>query len=581
MQMDGAALFAAAYEASDTLAGGRIDRIVQPNRHEVVFTVRTGGKNHRLLFSANPESARVHLCKSVEKGPDTPFSFLMMLRKHLTHGRVLSIDAPMMDRVIHMKVQVVDDLGDLAVVDFIAECMGKHSNLILVDPDGIVLDCAKRVPPAVSSLRTVLPGERYHKPPVQNKRNVLELDAPDIAALLTQVPGGTMAKALVSLFYGISPFTARQLCLRAGLADVRAPLQRGDANRLAQSIFSLTQSLKTSTFTPSIQTDADGAPIAFAPFRIMGDNVRIVASMWEAMIAYTSFQRDQRRILRERHALQSAVNARLQRLYKRLAIQQDAIADSASYEDLRQEGEFLLAYAHKIKRGSETANVYDYVNDRQVELRLDPTLSAADNAAKRFRRYQKLKATAQAAQKQRSEILRDIEYWEGISLAVEQSEDLDSLLEIRDELKGEGLLRSATTKSKGSPNRTSRPLRFLSSDGVEIFAGRNNAQNDQVTVKIGKSGDTWMHAQGMPGSHVLIKANPVPSDTLWQAAHIAAYFSRAKHSANVPIDYTLIKNVHKPSGAKPGFVTYTGQKTMFVTPDAALVKSMIQADPVH
>ena len=240
-------------------------------------------------------------------------------------------------------------------------------------------------------------------------------------------------------------------------------------------------------------------------------------------LLYTSSQRERKKIESERRALQAAVKSRLERLYKRLQIQQDAIAKSASHQDLRQQGEFLLAYAHQIKHGAKTAVVYDYINERNIELQLDSTLSAADNAAKRFKRYQKLKSTTEAAQRQKDAILPEISYLEGISLAIEQSEDFDSLLEIREELMGQHVLRRASSKARGA-NRTAKPLRFVSKDGVEIFAGRNNAQNDLVTCRLGRSSDTWMHAQGMPGSHVLIKANPVPSDTLRQAAHIAAFF---------------------------------------------------------
>ncbi len=576
MQMDGAALFAAAKEANELLSGGRIERIAQPNRLDVVFTVRANGTNHRLLFSADPECARVHLGGTPEKGPEKPFNFLMMLRKHLLHGRIVSITAPRMDRAVHMKVLVTDDLGDRVELCFVAECMGKHSNLILIDPNGIILDSAKRIPPAVSSLRNVLPGERYHNPPSQQKEDLLQLSKERISDLLHK-SGGSAEKTIVSLFYGISPFTAQQLCQQAFGEPVQTPLSIEQADALSSVLYSLTQSLINGSFHASLQTDEAGSPIAFAPFVIHGNNVRTMHSLCEAVVEYTESRLAKTRILHEKQSLQSAVNARLEKLYKRLQFQQEALSESASHETLREQAEFMLAYAHEIKRGIESIEVHDYIRDIPVVLKLDPTKSAAENANKLFKRYQKLKAQALAAQRQKDEILPEIAYWEGTLLSVEQSETMEELSEIRGELQDQQLIRKSQSSGKNTPPQ-SKPLRFVSGDGVEILCGRNNAQNDLVTCRLSRSSDTWLHVQGMPGSHVLIKANPVPPNTLKQAGHIAAFFSRGRHSANVPVDYTLIKYVHKPSGSKPGFVTYTNQRTLFITPDADLVKSLIREE---
>ncbi len=575
MQMDGAALYAAAKEANTLLSGGRIERIAQPNRADVVFTIRANGTNHRLLFSADPECARIQLGGSSDKGPDKPYTFLMMLRKHLLHGRILQITAPQMDRAVRMTVQVTDDLGDRVELCFIAECMGKHSNLILVDPNGAILDSAKRVPPAVSSLRTVLPGERYHNPPAQQKYDMLALSRAQITELLEAIPGGPIDKALVALFYGISPFTAQQLCQRV-LGDIaQAPLDHAQSDALSSIVYDLAQSLLSGTFEASLQKDDNGAPIAFAPFVLLGRNVVKTNSLCEAALQYTEYRLSKSRILREKQALQAAVNARMEKLFKRLQFQDDVLAQSESYESIREQGEFMLAYAHEIKRGMACVQVHDYIHDAPVVLALDPTLSAAENANKLFKRYQKLKSSAIAAQQQKDQILPEIAYWESILLSIELSEAMEDLQDIRMELQDQQLIRTVRSQGKSTPPQ-SKPLRFVSSDGVEILCGRNNVQNDLVTCRLSRSTDTWLHAQGMPGSHVVIKAHPVLPDTLRQAAQIAAFFSRGRHSGNVPVDYTLIKNVHKPSGSKPGFVTYTNQKTLFITPDGDLVKSLIR-----
>jgi predicted ribosome quality control (RQC) complex YloA/Tae2 family protein len=576
MQMDGAALYAAAKEMQALLAGGRVERIAQPGRDEVVFVVRANGANHRLLFCVSPESARVHLTETSDKGPDKPFPFLMMLRKHLLHGRVLGFEVPKMDRTVAMSVAVTDDLGDRVVLRLFAECMGKHSNLILTGPDGVILDCAKRVPPAVSSKRTVLPGETYHPVPVQDKHDLLSLDAQAIAALLCALPGGALVKALVSLFYGISPFTAEQLLEMDDMAQRHAPLTADETQMAANRLFGFVQSLKDGTFESTLQREETGEPVAFAPFVIIGPNVSRMPTLCAAVALYANYRREKQMIDREKSALAAAANARLHKLNKRRSIQEEVLLQSVDFERLRETGEFMLAYVHQIERGADSFEAYDYIRNETVTLALDPTKSAAENAKAVFKRYQKLKASAVAAKQQLDAILPEAVYLEDTLLLVDQAEDMQTLMEIRQELTDQGLLRPVSARV--GAKQVSKPLRFVSGDGVEIFAGRNNAQNDLVTTKLGRSTDTWLHAQGMAGSHVLIRANPVPAVTLRQAAQIAAYFSRGKQSANVPVDYTLLKHVRKPSGAKPGFVTYTSQKTLFVTPDAGLVKSLIREE---
>ena len=249
------------------------------------------------------------------------------------------------------------------------------------------------------------------------------------------------------------------------------------------------------------------------------------------------------------------------------------------HEAIRLQGELLLAYAYQIPRGATSATVYDYTQDTEVTLSLDAQLSPADNAAKRFKRYQKLKSAQAAAQAQKDEIAPEIEYLEGVQFALEQCENVQEVREIRGELQDQGMLHTAQRQKGKREPQLSKPVHLRSSEGVDLYCGRNNAQNDFVTLKLSRSSDTWLHVQGMPGSHVLIKANPVPQQTLLEAAQIAAFYSRARNSSNVPVDYTLVKYVRKPSGAKPGFVTYTSQKTLFVTPDTETVKSLICKEP--
>lgn len=578
MHMDGAALFAAANEINANLQNGRVERIAQPTRFDIVFTIRAERSNTRLLISADPEAARMHLCGPAEKGPDKPFPFLMVLRKYLLHGRLLEIRVPQMERACLLRFLTVDELGDRREMTLIAEIMGKHSNLILVDDKGMIVDSVKRVTPSMSSLRTVLPGEHYRRPPGQPKHSLPDAEQTAISQWIEDAPPARMGQTLVNAFYGISPFTAEQICRRAGLdADDYAPFSPAQIQTLAHTCAQMMDELQHLPLQ-SVQLYRDGKIDGFAPFAVVGYESKATQTFNDAVYQYYQARRQAVHLQRAKAAIQASLSARLQKLYKRLQIQDSALRKSEGFERYRQEGELILAYAYQLKRGMRQATLFDYTQDKEIALPLDPTLTPSENAAKRFKRYQKAKATLVAAQEQKEQIEPEIAYLESVCLAVEQAEGMEEIEQIRAELQGQRLLPAAQQpRGKRIPAPQAKPLSFVSSEGIAMLAGRNNAQNDLVTTRLARSTDTWLHAQGMPGSHVVIQAPAVPRQTLLEAAHIAAYFSRGKHSSNVPIDYTLIKNVHKPSGAKPGFVTYTSQKTIFITPDETLVKRLIQA----
>ena len=580
MHMDGAALYAATYEINEQLLDGRIERIAMPNRNDCILTIRAQGKNHRLLISVDPQAARMHLCGPAEPGPEQPFVFLMLLRKHLVHGRILGFEVPQMDRVCVVRIGVVNELGDRVERRLIAELMGKHSNLILVDETGHVVDSARRVTPSMSSLRTVLPGDAYQAPPSQQKENLLAQSEADLTSLFAALTGGSVQRHLVDAFYGISPFTAQQLCERAGLDEsAYAPLSTAACTRLASACAAFVDALTRGAYTPCLLVSPDGTPTGFSPFVVASQACKPVPRFQDALETYYRVHGVLQRLSRERTALLSTVSARLQRLYKRLQIQNDTLQESAGFEAVRMQGELLLAYAYQIPPKAASATVFDYTQDKEVTISLDPQLSVADNAARRFKRYQKLKSAQTAAQAQKEEILPEIAYLEGIQFALEQCETVEEVREIRSELQDQGILHIAQRQKGKRESHLSKPVHLRSREGIDLYCGRNNAQNDFVTLKLSRSSDTWLHVQGMPGSHVLIKAHPVPQQTLLEAAQVAAFYSRARNSSNVPVDYTLIKFVRKPSGAKPGFVTYTSQKTLFVTPDAELVKSLICQEP--
>ncbi len=576
MQLDGISLYACATELQQTLQGGRIERIAQPSRQTIVLTIRSQGQNHRLLLSCEPESPRAHLVETTEKGPEKPFTFLMILRKHLVHARIVDISVPHCDRILHISCDALDDLGARVRLMLVAELMGKHSNLILIGPNNVILDCAKRIPPSVSSLRTVLPGDRYEAPPVQHKQDLLAGSADDFAAVLRCSEAVTLSNALVAGFYGISPYAARYLCQKAGCeADLHAPFPDDTCRSIALSLWELQQALFSRSFSPSLLYNHMQRVEGFFPFPPNDNGLyQSMESMQAAMLAYYDTKQMEKAIERQRTHLTGLLQAKLQKLYKRLQIQRDTLAKSETFERVRVEGELILAYAYQIPPHQDKIEVYDYTQDALVTLSYDPSLSAQENAQKRFKRYQKLRSASQAARAQIREIEPERQYLEDVLFSVQQAETLHQLLDIRHELQSEGMIPLSQEIGRRKQIVLSQPLHFISTDGIDIYCGRNNTQNDFVTLKLSKSTDTWLHAQGMPGSHVLIKSPKVSADTLKQAAHIAAFYSKGRRSENVPIDYTLIKYVRKPSGAKPGFVTYSSQKTLFITPDEALVKSL-------
>ncbi|MBQ9989101.1 MAG: NFACT family protein [Clostridia bacterium] len=574
MQMDGAALYAVVTELNASMAGGRIERIAQPDRYCVVMVIRANGSNQRLLLNADPEGARFHITENTAKGPEKPFQFLMTLRKHLLHGRIDSFLLPRMDRAVHLLITGLNELGDRVQYRLILECMGKHSNLILAGEDGTVIDAARRVPPAISSLRTVLPGSKYHAPPVQQKVSLVDADPEDLARILESYPSGSLSKAISDSFYGISPFTAQTLIEQCGQENIRAPFAPDVCKTLARHLCRFVTRIASRDIEPCLLFNAFNAPHGFFHEPVQGFSCESKKTFSAAVDAYFSLINSTRLFEREQKNMETVVVNRLGRLYKRRGYQHDTIAAAGNADQFRKEGELILANLWQIKRGDKTVMVTDYESDTVVVLTLDNTKTPSENAANRFKKYRKLKASIEAANAQLKEIEPEIEYLESVLYTIRHCANLEELADIRAELQDQHVLQAPQQRNKHVA-QTAQPLHFTSSEGIEIFVGRNNNQNDLLTTRLSRPGDTWMHAQGMPGSHVLVRANPVPAVTLEEAAMIAAFFSGGRNSSNVPIDHTLIKYVRKPSGSKPGFVTYSNQKTIFITPDSVAVKKLM------
>lgn len=575
MPMDGLTLGAMARELNHTLEGGRVDRVQQTERDELILTLRAQGKNHKLLLSSSPNHARVHLTQSSKKSPDTPPMFCMLLRKYLVNARFLGAEQLGADRVLTFRFEGLDELGDLTERRLIIEIMGRHSNMILVGPDGRVVDSARHVTEDISRVREVLPGLPYETPPAQDKLNPYQATEADYLRALSPLVDLRLDKAIQQSVSGFSAQAARELTYRiAGseTATLTLGLLTGAAEKLA-AFFARLEDI------PTLLTDEDGAPLDVTGFPYLSrdpQRQKTCATLSEAMDAYY-LQRDQKeRITQRAHNLRKFLQNTLERDEKKLAIQRQTLLDAENMDELRKMGDLITSSLHCIPRGARKAVVPDYFAEDMptVEIPMNPALSPAENAQRYYKQYNKLKAASDLVIDQMTANQEEIAYLEGQLENLELCTTFDELGEIRQELVRVGLLRDTSKGKKPVKIPESKPHHFRSDDGTDIFVGKNNVQNDRLTgAALGE--ETWLHAKDMPGSHVIIKSTAPTDQTLLQAAQLAAYFSKGRQADKVPVDYTLRKYVKKPGGSKPGFVIFTHQQTLYVTPDEKLVNRLM------
>jgi len=580
--MDGLSLYAVSHELC-ALVGGKVDKIQQPERDTLLLTIRTRGSTWRLLLCAHPENGRVQLTDLSFPNPPEPPAFCMLLRKRLAGCRVASIEQPRLDRVLVIGFDARDELGDAVSLRLVVELMGKYSNIFLLNEDDTILDCVRHVGAAMSSVRTLLPGVGYTPPPAQDKKNPVEAEEKDFEAVLSG--RGSVSKLLSAGFSGLSPDCARQITARwAGEGELAAEkLTPEERAAFARFLHRLYGSFREGRFRPTLVVNEGNDPVAvyaFAP-GIPERLLKPMPSMGAALDAYFAARDQMERFRRRGASLLKTLQNHLERNYKKLAGFEQALVSGDDLEQLRMRGELLLANASALQRGAKTARLINYYLDPPAEtvVELDEKLSPQENAQRFFKRYQKGKAARALAAEQKEETLREIEYLEGqLDNLSKCSADVE-LMEIREELVREGYLRPENSRAKPPKHAPSQPLRVLSSDGIEIYIGRNNQQNDALTLRFARGEDWWLHTKNIPGSHVVVRSAALPETTLREAAMLAAYYSRARASASVPVDYCQRKFVKKPSGARPGMVIYTANRTVYATPDEAAVRRLEQNAP--
>jgi predicted ribosome quality control (RQC) complex YloA/Tae2 family protein len=589
MPLDGIVVNALVEEFNNILIDGKIDKVYQPEKDELVLLVRNNGENYRLLASAASNNPRVHVTQYKGENPQTPPMFCMLLRKHLIGGKIVKVYQPDFERIIIFEVEKYDELGDLTIKKLIAEIMGRHSNIILTNNDDKIIDCIKHVDILVSSVRQVLPGKEYVFPPSQDKLNPLLVDDKKIENLLLNENNGTLInKFFVNNFSGISPLIGREISYRTfnSCDKYIGELTRDDISILIQNYNNIFNNIKNKSFEPLLLKEKyDNIVKDFSAINIMQYtdlDKQIEKDISTVLDTYYNKKDYQEKLKQKSNEVLRIINTNLERCRKKLIIQQDKMTEAEGKDIFKRYGDLITANIYRIKQGMDKVVVEDFFSEAldKVEIPLDKKLSPSKNAQKYFNKYTKAKNAQIAVKEQIAKNLEEIEYLESLLDSLTKIEYFSELKEIRDELYQQGyikrqklLKKDKSTKEKSITN----PKHFVSSDGFDIYVGKNNKQNDLLTLKLARKSDYWFHTKTIPGSHVIVKVddnNNVPDNTLLQAANIAAYYSKGKSSSNVAVDYTLVKNVKKPSGAKPGMVIYVNYNTIYTTPDEKIIKSL-------
>ena len=557
MPLDAVFLKALTRELDDELAGARIDKIFQPERDELILALRTVGGSRRLLASVNPGHARVHITESPRENPQSPPMFCMLLRKHLSGARIAGFEQPYMERVLHIAFDTVDELGAHARKTLTLELIGRHSNIILCGPDGRIIDCLRKVDHEMSERRQVLPGLFYRPPPPQDKRDFFSLDEQEIAGFACI---SIDENKLLDTFSGLSPLICRELVHLSGQTGIAAALS------------ALTERYRREDFTPVMLLDGDKPfDFSYMPITQYGASMKErVFPGYSALLESFFELRESRERLRQRSQgmLKNMTTAR-DRLVRKLGAQRDELEATKGRERLRELGDILTSSLHLIEKSAPGVTLSDFYDPdgRDVEIKLDPRLTPQRNAAKYYKDYTKARNAENFLVGEIGRGEGELAYLDSVLDEIRRAGSGRELEEIREELISGGYL-SAQGKAKGRSAPAIQPHEYLSSEGYVILAGRNNRGNDELTLKRASKSDIWLHAQKIPGCHVIIRCEgrePGPA-TLHEGAAIAAFYSQASSSPKVPVDYTHVKHVKKPPGARPGMVIYDEYKTVIVSP---------------
>lgn len=601
MAFDGITIANLTKDFSDRLSGGRIYKIAQTESDELFITVKLsyenaekfGVKQEKLVLSADASLPLAYLTDESKASPMTAPNFCMLLRKHIQNGRIISVTQPGgLERIIRFEVEHLDEMGDLRHKVLLIEIMGKYSNIIFTDEDNMIIDSIKHIPASVSSVREVLPGREYFIPS-QDKANPLTTTADEFSSCVLS-KGMPLFKAIYSSYTGLSPIIAQEICYRCGVdADKSAvALDTSESISVYRAFDDVIHLVKEGNFLPSIVYE-EGAPREFAsiPLTLYGEpesagsvadsdspgrySYEFTSSISVLLQKYYAEKNVVTRIRQKSVDLRKIVQTALERNVRKYDLQLKQMSDSEKKDKYRVYGELLTVYGYSAEPGAEKITVNDYNTGKDVTITLDPTLTPAQNAKKYFDKYTKLKRTAEALEEQMKETKEAIDQLESIQTSLEIAQQEADLAQIRQELADSGYIKAHNTGKNGRREKiTSKPFHYLSSDGFDIYVGKNNIQNDELTFKMANGGDWWFHAKKIPGSHVVLitGGKDVPDRAFEEAAALAAYYSKGKNQDKVDIDYVQRKEVKKPNGAKPGFVVYYTNYSMTIAPNISALK---------
>ncbi len=578
MALDGITISCMAHELQNKLAGGRIAKIAQPEADELLLTVKTREGSFRLLLSAGASLPLIYLTEKNKTSPLTAPNFCMLLRKHISGGRILSVTQPTLERILRFEIEHLDEMGDLCRKYLIVEIMGKHSNIIFCTDQDQIIDSIKHVSAQMSSVREVLPGREYFIPDTQEKADPLSITEEAFTALVGR-KALKLSKALYTSLTGLSPVAAEEICARASLDSDRAASSCGREAlvHLYRTFARYLEPLRSGDYEPVIYYDGK-TPVEFSclPLTVYEHFRRErFPSVSEMLEQYYAEKNTLTRIRQKSTDLRRIVQTALERNVKKYDLQAKQLKDTEKREKYRVWGELINTYGYGVEQGSKSFEALNYYTGETVTIPLDPQIPVQENAKKYFDKYGKLKRTCEAVTKLLEETAAEIEHLRSVQNALDIALLEEDLVQIREELMESGYIRKRNPGSR-RPKITSRPFHYISGDGYHMYVGKNNLQNDELTFQTARGNDWWFHAKGAPGSHVIVQSNgeELPDRTFEEAARLAAYYSSNRGADKVEIDYVEKKHVKKPNGSKPGFVVYYTNYSMMIDSDISGIRQV-------
>ncbi|MGM9580271.1 MAG: NFACT family protein [Anaerovibrio sp.] len=580
MSLDGISMHPLAIELDRAVAGGRIDRINQPSKQSIVMSLRLPGKNVLLHITINPQNPAMHLIDKAPENPPEPPMFCMVLRKHLETGRIAGVRQYGLDRLLMLDIDFLSAGGKIITKTLVVELMGKYSNIILVQ-DGIIIDALRKVGTNSSRVRTVLPGDAYVLPPQQEKLNLLETPISEAIAAIRTKEDMKLSKAILDTCLGFGPVTAKEAAYGAGLPASMSvsQLNDGDFASLKNALQEITDSFREPCGAASIVIDKNNKPLATASFPLhyfTNETILTFPTISEMLGRASSLTGSYQ--IPDKDRFRKLMKNELNRAENKVQKLRDDIAAADNAEEYRIKADNLMTYQYQFQDRVDAEvtvpNIYSEAGEA-ITIKMDQRLSVVENVQAYYKKYDKLKRGKELLEQQLQHCLDDIRYMSSIEASLESSTRLAEINDIKAELIASGILREKPKKH--AAEKQSQPFKFTAPDGTQILVGKNNYQNDRLTFKTANPGDIWLHTQNIPGSHVILRcdgAEPA-EDTLLLASYLAVHFSKAQGSSKVPVDYTRARFVKKPSGAKPGFVIFTNQTTLYVTPEAEILQPVL------